>query len=170
MAPWPNRLLSSSPSNSPSTSSPSPSSAPRRPSRLTEADILENALGIPTLPPSKHPHARSLSHPFPALFAGRKKLGGEAPVDDALPPAAQSRSAAAPSTTPKPSTRVLDRDLVTGKCMTCDSMVRWPKELLVFRCTVCSTINDLQPVRLEVKGDGQRVVKTEKGKGIDGRF
>lgn len=39
-----------------------------------------------------------------------------------------------------------DRDLMTGKCMTCDSMVRWPKGLAVFRCSVCVTINDLTPV------------------------
>lgn len=38
-----------------------------------------------------------------------------------------------------------DRDLRTGKCMTCDSMVRWPKALAVFRCSVCVTINDLTP-------------------------
>jgi len=41
--------------------------------------------------------------------------------------------------------------------MTCDSMVRWPKELKVFRCAVCLTINDLKPVVLEARrGDGHR--------------
>jgi E3 ubiquitin-protein ligase HECTD2 len=51
-----------------------------------------------------------------------------------------------------------EKDLVTGKCMTCDSMVRWPKNLHVFRCTVCMTINDLKPVVLEARrGDGHRV-------------
>lgn len=39
-----------------------------------------------------------------------------------------------------------DLDLTTGKCMTCDSMVRWPKELTVFRCSVCATVNDLTPI------------------------
>lgn len=58
--------------------------------------------------------------------------------------------------TAKPA-KVPDKDLMTGKCMTCDSMVRWPKELKVFRCTVCLTINDLQPVVLEARhGDGQK--------------
>lgn len=53
--------------------------------------------------------------------------------------------------------KVPDKDLMTGKCMTCDSMVRWPKELKVFRCTVCLTINDLKPVLLEARrGDGHR--------------
>ncbi|KAH0544830.1 hypothetical protein FGG08_001059 [Glutinoglossum americanum] len=36
-------------------------------------------------------------------------------------------------------------DLVAGNCMTCDSLVRWPRELNVFRCTICLTINDLKP-------------------------
>ena len=52
--------------------------------------------------------------------------------------------------------RVPDEDLITGKCMTCDCMVRWPKELLVFRCTICLTINDLKPVRMEARRDGYR--------------
>jgi hypothetical protein len=37
-------------------------------------------------------------------------------------------------------------NLLTGRCMTCASMVRWPKDLSVFRCTVCLTINDLAPI------------------------
>lgn len=44
------------------------------------------------------------------------------------------------------SAKAQDRDLMTGKCMTCDSMVRWPRGLAVFRCSVCVTINDLTPV------------------------
>lgn len=39
-----------------------------------------------------------------------------------------------------------DTDLTTGHCMTCDSMVRWPKDLKAFRCTICLMINDLKPV------------------------
>lgn len=34
---------------------------------------------------------------------------------------------------------------VTGKCSTCDSRVRWPRHLDVFRCTVCLMVNDLKP-------------------------
>ncbi|OTB05388.1 hypothetical protein M426DRAFT_72892 [Hypoxylon sp. CI-4A] len=36
-------------------------------------------------------------------------------------------------------------DFATGNCMTCASLVRWPKELPVFRCTICLTINDIKP-------------------------
>ena len=38
-----------------------------------------------------------------------------------------------------------EKDLVTGKCLTCDSLVRWPRQLDVFRCTVCLMVNDLKP-------------------------
>ncbi|KAL9128657.1 MAG: hypothetical protein Q9217_002717 [Psora testacea] len=37
-----------------------------------------------------------------------------------------------------------ERDLVTGKCSTCNSSVRWPRYLDVFRCTVCYMVNDLK--------------------------
>lgn len=30
--------------------------------------------------------------------------------------------------------------------MTCGSLVRWPRDLHVFRCVICMTINDLQPL------------------------
>lgn len=35
------------------------------------------------------------------------------------------------------------KDFATGNCMTCSSLMRWPKELKVFKCTICTTINDL---------------------------
>ena len=38
-----------------------------------------------------------------------------------------------------------DKDLVTGRCATCDSLVRWPRRLSTFRCTVCLMVNDLEP-------------------------
>lgn len=38
-----------------------------------------------------------------------------------------------------------DKEPVTGRCMTCDSTVRWPREVKVFRCVTCQTINDLEP-------------------------
>lgn len=31
----------------------------------------------------------------------------------------------------------------SGKCACCESTVRWPSNLLVFRCVVCGTVNDL---------------------------
>lgn len=101
-----------------------------------------------------------MSHPFPSLFTSKKKRNVEvAPLhdfdstdSDTISPAkgvAQKANA---------KSKVPDKDMRNGKCMTCDSKVRWPKDLKVFRCTVCFTINDLHPVTLEVRrGDGQRV-------------
>lgn len=179
MPQWSSRLLSPSSQNEPGSntvvgSSPSPA---RVRSRITESDILENAYGIPSLPPPPHAtygassssrpartasHGRSMSHPFPSLFLGKKKRNGGVPApagfestdDDTVSPAAARHLPQSTATKQK----VLDKDLTTGKCMTCDSMVRWPKELSVFRCTVCLTINDLKPIVLETRrGDGHRV-------------
>lgn len=173
MAPWSSRT---SPPNSHSqhglgtaTSNAAPPTKSRLPSRVTESDILDNAYGIPTLHPpgssnSRAPrpsgHGRSLSHPF-TLFHGKKKRHGEnangfESTDEDLVSPSQARQISQ-----NPSTKhgkLLEKELLTGKCMTCDSMVRWPKNLSVFRCTVCMTINDLKPVVLEARrGDGHRV-------------
>lgn len=136
----------------------------RGPSRITEADLLELAYGIPSLhaspdtpslsknaslhvPPTSK-HGRSMSHPFPSLFQSKQKRQGINALstsnvsdgDNHIPFPGPSRI---PSSKPQ---RPSEKVLVTGKCMTCDSRVRWPKELVVFRCTVCLTINDLKPV------------------------
>lgn len=169
MPPWSSRLLSPSSRNesaSPNPSTNATASSANARARLTESDILEHAYGIPSLPthaqiqhgasastkPSRvSSHGRSMSNPFPSLFTGKKKRNGESSAlggfestdDDTISPIKQ---------------KVSDKDLKTGKCMTCDSMVRWPKELNVFRCTVCLTINDLKPITLEAKlEDGQRI-------------
>jgi E3 ubiquitin-protein ligase HECTD2 len=172
MAPWSSRT---NPPNShnqqgPSTADTQTGSPTKSPvsSRVTEADILENAYGIPTLQPlgsskPKRPgHGRSVSHPFPSLFNGKKKHASETPNgfettgDDAVSPAQVRQITQNPAAK---QVKVPDKDLLTGKCMTCDSMVRWPKNLHVFRCTVCLTINDLKPLLLEARqGDGHRVV------------
>lgn len=53
------------------------------------------------------------------------------------------------------------RDFTTGRCMTCGSLVRWPKELQMFRCTICLTINDVSPVDRDVRReDPQEVAVT----------
>jgi E3 ubiquitin-protein ligase HECTD2 len=149
--------------------------------RVSESDILENAYGIPSLhsthsrhtfatggaasPPKKlSGHGRSMSHPFPSLFSGKKKRNGGSgentnmsfdPTDEnpnvptimptGLPIGASSKSA-----------KVSDKDLTTGKCMTCDSTVRWPKDLKVFRCTVCLTVNDLKLSKTETRREEDR--------------
>lgn len=184
MPPWSSKLLSPSTRNETgSYPGNGQSASPARPRpRVSEADILENAYGIPTLSPPPHAsrgasttskptrtpsHGRSISHPFPSLFSNKKKHHGEpAPVagvesadEDSISPSATRTLTQnpTPTSTPKHKQKVPDKDLKTGKCMTCDSMVRWPKELKVFRCTVCSMINDLKPVALEARrGDWHR--------------
>lgn len=47
-----------------------------------------------------------------------------------------------------------EREPVTGQCMTCDSTVRWPQGLKVYRCTTCLTINDLEPWSVDRKESG----------------
>lgn len=176
MPPWSNRFAGNSRNElGPNIVNSNPTS-PGRSTRLTETEILENAYGIPTLPPPAHAsygasntskptrtpsHGRSMSHPFPTLFSGKKRRtadsagapGFESTDDDStLPSVARENSQIS-----APKQKVSDKDLTTGKCMTCDSMVRWPKDLKVFRCTVCLTINDLVPVVLEARrGDGHR--------------
>lgn len=142
--------------------------APHRrvPSQLSEADVLENASNIPVLFTGdlaashiqdrdglQHPsrHGRSISRQFPSIFHSRKKRDGSstAVAEDTSrlgPSCAASKSPARSVPAPNKSIKAVDRDLMTGKCMTCDSTVRWPKDLKVFRCTVCLTINDLVPI------------------------
>ncbi|KAH6722163.1 ubiquitin-protein ligase-like protein E3 [Leptodontidium sp. MPI-SDFR-AT-0119] len=184
MPPWSSRLLSPSTRNEtgPNPVNGLPASPARPRPRVSEADILNNAYGIPSLPPPSHSshgasntskptrtpsHGRSMSHPFPSLFSTKKKRHGESAQaagfestdEDSVSPIAARNIIQNPT----PKQKVPDKDLMTGKCMTCDSMVRWPKELKVFRCTVCLTINDLKPIALEARrGDGHRAPVTAK--------
>ncbi|KAK7417176.1 putative E3 ubiquitin-protein ligase [Neonectria punicea] len=108
-------------------------------------------------------HSRSMSQPFPSLFSGKKKkrqssVGGPPPDlgfaddDGALP---------TPPPPMRPTTKTHTRsgpagskDFATGNCMTCGSLVRWPRELKVFKCTICMTVNDLEPQTAESQGSG----------------
>ncbi|MCJ1418969.1 putative E3 ubiquitin-protein ligase [Xylographa parallela] len=101
-------------------------------------------------------HGRSISHPFPTLFGGGKRKNskadihtngedidtGDDDVDHGMPlPPTPSQTAAAQD---------MDQLLVTGRCATCDALVRWPRHLEVYRCTVCLMINDLKPAVREI--------------------
>ena len=52
-------------------------------------------------------------------------------------------SASAAATSPKKPPPVPAKDMVAGRCMTCNTAVKWPKHLNVFRCTSCLMVNDL---------------------------
>ncbi|ESZ93953.1 hypothetical protein SBOR_5656 [Sclerotinia borealis F-4128] len=176
MAPWSSRLLNSNPRSESGSNIATVGPAPESPTknrgraRVTEADILDNAYGIPTLTTAAQhvrsgpsgsntskptsSHGRSMSHPFPSLFHSKKK--GSAPV----PPAAgffdDDDDLSPEKNTGARSSRVPDKDFSMGKCMTCNSSVTWPKELNAFRCKVCAAVNDLQPY-VPAPSDGHKM-------------
>ena len=163
MPSWPPRLYLGSPTPGPG---PKPraralNSAPYH-EDLTGDDTYHNPPlhGVPiialtsTSGPSRLNHGRSHSHPFPSIFgAGKKKESLYDPDrnDDALETLAESpfipSGLATKDYMTSSGTSVQDKekDLVIGKCITCNSLVRWPRRLNVFRCTVCLTVNDLKP-------------------------
>ncbi|KAM0494537.1 hypothetical protein ACHAPB_008022 [Verticillium nonalfalfae] len=101
----------------------------------------------PSRPRRRPAHSRSMSVPFPSLFSSKKKQRPDPVHDDDSddshndPPV--TRSAAKTHTRGNMSQG--NRDFATGNCMTCNSLVRWPRDLKVFKCTVCVTVNDLSP-------------------------
>ncbi|KAF3359558.1 hypothetical protein VDGD_01943 [Verticillium dahliae] len=101
----------------------------------------------PSRPRRRPAHSRSMSVPFPSLFSSKKKQR-PGPVhdddsDDSHNDPPVTRSAAKTHTRGNMSQG--NRDFATGNCMTCNSLVRWPRDLKVFKCTVCVTVNDLSP-------------------------
>ncbi|KAK5101614.1 putative E3 ubiquitin-protein ligase [Lithohypha guttulata] len=120
-------------------------------------DVSQNQLG----------HTRSLSHPFPLFFGGKRSEKKPTPRDDEID---SSEDGSLHPTGSGSKIRIAQRNgskrvasatkqPATGKCMTCDSTVRWPQDLKVFRCSTCLTINDLEPPDgLRQAGQGQTTV------------
>lgn len=124
---------------------------PQGDSSSSEDDIISKPK-----PVSKH--ARSMSHPFPSLFSKKKKnaaaaaaaaaaAGNELGYDDDVGDHDHSTKIYSSSSQAANANRAASgpAESATGHCMTCASHVRWPKDLQVFRCTKCLTINDLRP-------------------------
>ena len=98
---------------------------------------------------------------------GPDESGSESGVDvDVYAPAVRGNANANANANPSlPSVRGHHRngssvggskDFAAGRCMTCGSLVRWPRELCMFRCTICMTVNDLQPPGRDARReDGQ---------------
>ena len=183
MAPWPEKVNTHSrrPSELTDRTAPNPSGHARprpRPSQqarspipdpMREFEVLDNANikadssssdeGIHPRRPTRPQHSRSLSQPFPSLFtSGRKKNNYPGPG-----PAGgygNNADSEGESSMPKPKKQSMpghrpaaSKDFVTGTCMACGSLVRWPRELQLFRCTICLTINDLEPHDVDPKKD-----------------
>lgn len=96
---------------------------------------------------------RSLSNQFPSLFSGRKKKdrrsdstaelfsNSDFPGDDFYLP-----QQVEPTGVDGDRSQADMKEFASGNCMTCGSTMRWPKELDVFKCSICVTINDLVPL------------------------
>lgn len=91
-------------------------------------------------------HTRSFSH----FFGGsRKKVLGVDSDTDSSDDDGFGISSNGSSSASKGKRALSARDdepsFEMGLCMTCNSKVRWPKGLKLYRCTVCHCVNDLEP-------------------------
>ncbi|KAL6234119.1 hypothetical protein BDW75DRAFT_213277, partial [Aspergillus navahoensis] len=130
----------------------------RSPNRLRHGD--PRVTGVPISPPSgptfQRGHSRSISQPFASALPGvgkrrNKSISVEADADtdddddyddDIYIPNPNHISTSPRKGPPRVPPK---EELTTGKCMTCNNTVRWPRHLKVFRCTECLTVNDLEP-------------------------
>ncbi|OJJ86528.1 HECT-type E3 ubiquitin-protein ligase [Aspergillus glaucus CBS 516.65] len=106
-------------------------------------------------PPHQRGHSRSISHPFNHnLFSGITKrrnqsistkdfLDSDDDDEVTFTPVPLSSSPRKPLPRPPPG----GEELITGRCMTCSTTVRWPNNLKTFRCTECLMVNDLEPYK-----------------------
>lgn len=104
--------------------------------------------------PVRHP-GRDLSsspHFLPSLAKDEKKWadGGTNKIRDGNRKGCDlTESRPLPANSPTASIQTMpsqqeNTGLITGKCATCGSSVRWPRHLHVFRCTVCLMVNHLK--------------------------
>ena len=128
-----------------------------RPDTLSASKLPSTRRSSSTMSPAPRPtqHGRLISHPFPSLLNGRETLGRtfecstpeldmDASIDsnlrsshrpiNSIPPAFGHRGGAQP----------IEQESIVGRCATCNSSVRWPKNLDVYRCSICLMINDLE--------------------------
>ncbi|KAK5997056.1 putative E3 ubiquitin-protein ligase mug30 [Cladobotryum mycophilum] len=98
------------------------------------------------------PHSRSMSNPFPSFLGGKKKQAPPTKPSVELDTSDDDDAVARPGTRAnKGGSPSGSKDFATGTCMTCASLVRWPKDLKVFKCTICMTVNDLVPLENDVQ-------------------
>ncbi|KAG5933595.1 hypothetical protein E4U53_000939 [Claviceps sorghi] len=112
----------------------------------SESDSQPSSRSKPARPLSRH--ARSVSNPFPSFLHGpfhKKAAPSQADANGPKGGHADVGTMAGPSLADSKHKRhpTGSKDFATGNCMTCGSLMRWPRELKVFKCTICATINDL---------------------------
>ena len=127
-----------------------------RSAELRESPMLRPAPSTDCAPyntlrtPSRH--GRSVSHPFPSLLASPKRSERQRKGNMGITPRTMrevdEQGDTSSGESPQLKTSVHDDDigLRTGNCSTCNSTVRWPKHLDVYRCTACLMINDVKPI------------------------
>ncbi|KAL6717466.1 putative E3 ubiquitin-protein ligase [Lecanora helva] len=172
MPPWPSRLpvASSGADQTPSSTKGKGQKKPPHISQRLDNDLQHPPLlGVPFLasndpfapsPPKQKPrHGRSHSNPFASLFGHGKKSEKIADAEiqyDGLDRQTTSSSGLS-STVQMAGTNGVtahsgEKELVAGKCSTCDSTMKWPRQVDSYRCQVCLMINDLRPSSISTNG------------------
>lgn len=135
------------PSNPPSV--PASEHSRRRPSQTHDApNMAPLNTSLPT-GPHRRGHHRSISHPFSSPFTGigkkREKAGPKYSTWDSDSDSDDITYAAQPtSSSPRKEPKGgHGNEMTEGKCQTCNSTVRWPQNSMVFRCTSCLMVTDL---------------------------
>lgn len=144
MSLWPPRFTSLTSGSSANANRPPPASPPR-----VSRDQHPPPAPRPaqSSSPRQQPHTRAVSHPLPKIF-GKKKSAPvlrSIPLDEHLVPVLDAGPSGEPILDKPIGGRKKDGELITRQCMCCDNKVRFPRDLHVFRCTNCLTINDLEP-------------------------
>jgi len=109
---------------------------------------------VPSLPKQRSRHGRSHSNPFTSIFGTGKRSEKvvDAEMQDATIDSLDRLGVSSTGLTTKdhmagtsgsPNQNV-EKDLVTGKCITCDSAMRWPRQVDSYRCQICLMVNDLK--------------------------
>lgn len=158
MPSWPSRLL-----HTPQAPNASQSTEARRNQFIKEVSEFNASTSVPlqhgvrNRPSSNGSfrHGRSHSHPLTSIFSQTRKADNRhCNETDTHPNGSHHKpntsrldvtSSKASSVYPETSKLLAqDKQLILGRCATCDSMVKWPRHLRVFRCTICLMVNDLQ--------------------------
>lgn len=145
LPPTPSPGVTAPPSNLPRPPPPAPASqsARRRIPELQNAPTMAGMNGFaPTSP--RRGHHRSISHPFPFPGLGKRRGKTKANMWDSDSDSDEvSFPADAVDGSPRKDSK-LGSDLAETKCQTCNSTVRWPRNLKTFRCSACLMVTDLE--------------------------
>lgn len=120
------------------------------PSRSPALSPSNSQSGNP-IPRRTSQHGRSISHPFPSIFSsGKKRNARDEEEENVIDAKTLHMGSPGPPATDQSgfsrigSAQCDEAELLSGKCATCNSHVRWPRHLNVYRCTVCLMVNDLK--------------------------